>query len=189
MRSRASNVESWEWQELWTILLKQFKRILAEQQQIELSETDINHIAEQATNQNSSDAMVKQVAEGMRNAVKESLDVLSQYNLTFEQSLAASMDELEWETTADFIELANIKTNAELRISAGSSLLLGLGDLNHVTDAWKAYRHGKNDPEDVDAVIARRALVFASGVKYDPDESAQWEESVLSWMSEVEGSS
>jgi hypothetical protein len=40
--------------------------------------------------------------------------------------------------------------------------LAALGDTRYNDYLWQTYQHGKDDPEDVDAVIAKRALAFVS---------------------------
>ncbi|NOG48943.1 MAG: hypothetical protein HND48_05395 [Chloroflexi bacterium] len=64
------------------------------------------------------------------------------------------------DTTADFLSLANEKVNAELRISAGSALRLLFGESAALRDVLTTAKHGADDPEDVDAVIAVRALAY-----------------------------
>ena len=68
-----------------------------------------------------------------------------------------------WETTADFIELANYKSNAELRISAGSTLLLMLAETDYVPYLL-AVIDADDGIMDVDAALAQRALCHAAGV-------------------------
>jgi hypothetical protein len=99
----------------------------------------------------------------MREIVDESIAVLRGWNLTYAQSLATPMDAMPgWETTADFLMLANEKGNAELRISSGSALLAGLGDSAYTPYLRDCMQHGAHDPEDVDAVIAQRVLDFVA---------------------------
>jgi hypothetical protein len=64
-----------------------------------------------------------------------------------------------WHTTAEFLEVANEKSNAELRIAVGGALLLALGD-----DTFADYlRFLVANPalDEVSAVMARRVLEFA----------------------------
>ncbi|MEP7293700.1 MAG: hypothetical protein ABI835_18070, partial [Chloroflexota bacterium] len=86
--------------------------------------------------------------------------VLRRWNLSFEQSLDTEMTEIPgWESTAEFLEIANEKANAELRISTGVSLVAALGD-------WRFERElrflaGRAD--DLDGVIAGRVLEMGKG--------------------------
>jgi hypothetical protein len=66
-----------------------------------------------------------------------------------------------WETTAEFLDIANEKSNAELRISAGSALILVLGD-----DRYKDYlTFLVENPalDDVSAIMAKRIFDFIGG--------------------------
>jgi hypothetical protein len=61
--------------------------------------------------------------------VTESEGVLAKMGLTFIEALDTPMDKISgWETTAEFLELANEKSNAELRITLGAALALAFGD-------------------------------------------------------------
>jgi hypothetical protein len=61
--------------------------------------------------------------------VTESEGVLAKMGLTFIQALDTPMDQISgWESTAEFLELANEKSNAELRITLGAGLALAFGD-------------------------------------------------------------
>jgi len=90
--------------------------------------------------------------------VSESEAVLAGYSLTFAESLAAAMTDIPgWETTADFLALAEIKTNAELRISTGSALVTALGDARF--GAHLKTLVARAEP-DLDTVIAARVLAL-----------------------------
>lgn len=59
--------------------------------------------------------------------LQESEDQLAQWGMTFAQSLATPMVEMSgWESTAEFLELATLKSNAELRIASASLVLIWL---------------------------------------------------------------
>jgi hypothetical protein len=90
--------------------------------------------------------------------VAESESVVAGMGLTFVKSLDTPMDQVAgWETTAEFLELANEKSNAELRITLGAALALAFGEgrfrpyLQHLADG---------DYGD-ETIIARRVLDFA----------------------------
>ena len=142
-------------------LLKQFKRLLAERN-VELTHNAMQTIAQQAA----SGQDVPQRAElqaALRDIVAESVQVLQErFDLNFAQALATpSVD--GWQTTAEFLELHNIKSNAELRISAGATLLALLGDAHHAGHLLTVIRQDAGT-NDVDAVFARRGLSHLTGV-------------------------
>lgn len=179
MRNRAENVSQWTAEELITILLRQFKRLLSDHG-VELTDAEIKSLAFNAAGRVLNGQRTEQVRVAIREIIAESLDVLAQWGMSYAQSLKTGMDEMAgWETTADFLTLANEKGNAELRISAGASLLACLGDTRHADKLWDVYQHGVDDPEDVDAVIAHRALSFAAQV----DEKARdWRTQIQNWL-------
>lgn len=163
MRNRAQNVWSWSIEELALILLRQFKRLLAERG-ADRTDTELRALAERAAERAVAEADAI-VLEALRQIIVESEALLAGWGLSFEQSLGTGMDDMPgWETTADFLAIANEKINAELRISAGAALLTLLGDARYAAHALAGVRHGLHDAEDVDAVINLRALAFAAGV-------------------------
>jgi hypothetical protein len=100
--------------------------------------------------------------------VTESEAVLRDMGLSFIQSLDTPMDKLPgWETTADFLELANEKANAELRITLGAALALALGGERRFVPYLLHVAAGDYGDE---TSIARRALLFVTGIPLDaPD--------------------
>jgi hypothetical protein len=178
-RNRATNVLKWTDEEYWLILLRQFKRLLAEQGQ-DLADAELRILADRMTKRQ----LQSEPETGMRAAlialVEESLNVLRKLGLDYARSLETEMDQLSgWETTADFIALANEKANAELRISVGAALLAGLGDDRFADVLLTTYLHGKDDPEDVDAIIAQRALGFAAQI---PASQPEWQSKIATWL-------
>jgi len=167
MKNRAQNVWTWTIEELTLILLRQFKRLIAERG-ADWTDADLKLLAARAAQRavNEGDAPV---IAALREIVAESEALLAGWGLTFAQSIVTGMEDMPgWDTTADFLSLANDKINAELRISAGSALLALLGDMHYAPHALVAVKHGIRDPEDVDAVITLRALAFTAQI----DESA-----------------
>jgi hypothetical protein len=175
-RNRAENAANWDIEKLVAILLRQFKRLLSERG-VELTEAGIQRLAGDAANRTTgTDPVATGVRRAMTGIVEESLAQLAAWDLDYARALATPMDQMPgWETTADFLELANAKGNAELRISAGASLLAFMGDTRFAGELLACYDHGRDDFEDVDAVIARRALAFASGLA---PESPDWRERI-----------
>jgi hypothetical protein len=157
--------------------MKQFTRLLAESG-VNLTTQHIAKITiDTATNQPLPPDEAD-VREGLRNIVAQSENELQgRFGLTFSQALATDMSGIGgWETTADFLELANIKSNAELRISAASSLLLMMGDAYYAAHVLSVI-HADNGIMDVDACIACRALCHYASV--DPH--------APNWLAQVKG--
>jgi hypothetical protein len=154
--------------ELLAVLLRQFRRLLLAHG-LPLSDADAAIIAAALARQDRSDPRMDRLRLGLVALVEESEGVLAGMGLTFAQSLRADMADLQgWESTADFLELAEQKANAELRISAGSSLLVLLGErrfgeyLQAVLD-----RAAETGQPDLDSVIAERVLQAVSEPKKD----------------------
>lgn len=178
---RATNAEYWEFDKLVAILLRQFRRLLAEKD-IDLTEADIRQMGEQVANRAPLDPRTPAITEALSELVQESVGALAQWNLTFAESLATSMTDMSnWQTTADFLEVANEKINAEVRISAGVSLMVALGDYRYAAVLLQAIDHDlKTEGRlDVDAVIAKRALLFAAGLSTDADD---WRGKLQAWL-------
>ncbi len=142
-------------------LLKQFnKPTLLGQRGVQVSKHEIDAIGEVLVEEQSLPDIVVDINLALRDIVQESITLLHEkFGLTFEQALQTSdiSEVADWETTADFLEIANEKSNAELRISAGCSLMAFLGDVSlaeHLLTVIKV-DEGAND---VDAMIAKRAL-------------------------------
>jgi hypothetical protein len=147
--------ETAPYEELFTVLLRQFKRPLAGHG-IDLSDQDAaviaGHIVRGEQN-NHTKAMI----QGLIDVIAESEHVLEQWGLPFEKSLDVKMENLDtWESTAEFLDLANEKINAELRISAASALILALGDARYMP----YLQHLANGDYGDETIIARRALAF-----------------------------
>ncbi len=143
--------------ELLTILLRQFKRPLLSQG-ITLSDAEAAAIAEQIDARAPLSEKAIAVRDALIKLIIESEGVLAAWGLTFAQSLDADMSDIPgWESTADFLELANAKANAELRISTGAALVTALGD--------GRFRHHlgaliQRAQPDLDTVIAERVLAL-----------------------------
>ncbi len=90
--------------------------------------------------------------------IRASEAVLAQWQLSFAQALITPMDAISgWESTADFLEIANEKANAELRIATSAALLTALGALDFRAYLVEVVARGAAD-DDLDAVIAARVL-------------------------------
>jgi hypothetical protein len=180
---RAGNADNWELDKLVVILLRQFKRLL-DQHSVELSNSDMERIGQAVTQRAESDAQARAAAAALLDIIAESENVLAGWNLTFAESLRTDMNALGgWESTADFLQLANEKVNAEVRISAGSALALLLGERRHAPHLLAAIEHDLETLGhlDVDAVIARRALLHAAQI---PPEAPDWLARAHDWAAQ-----
>lgn len=165
--------------ELTALLLRQFKRPLAAQG-VNLSDADIAALS--AAVHRAPPPAAAPVRAGLRAAIAESEAVLARWGLTFRQSLQTTMTDIPgWQSTAEFLQIAEEKANAELRIAAGAALLAALGDLAYVPHLLDLIAH---DPDDLDAIIARRVLTLVSGIAPDaPD----WAGQVRAWAEQQGG--
>lgn len=162
------------------ILLPQFRRLL-EQRDIQLTQADIETLSNSIT-EKTIPADYEVLKEAFRDIVQESIaELQNRFNLNFAESLHASMKQLvDWEktTTANFLEVANHKNNAELRISAGSSLLVAWGDLQYA-DYLLTVIEADGNADDVDAVIAKRVLAHVSDISLDQKD---WLQAIHNWL-------
>lgn len=171
--------------DIFNLLLTQFKRLMVERK-VKISAHDIRHYADSVTKHALSPADAAPMIKVMDELISESEQELQQrFSFSFAQSLGTDMTDIDmWETTADFLELANIKSNAELRISAGSALMCLLGDYRYVHHLLTVIEQDPNIT-DVDAVIAKRALVHAARIEAD---AADWLSRVRKWHQSLRGS-
>jgi hypothetical protein len=180
----AGNVENWDFDKLIAILIRQFARPLAAHN-VEYSEAQIQEIAHNVATRVQPDDHIKPLRDALINIIQESEQVLGQWNLTFARSLQTPMTDMPgWETTADFLDIANEKVNAEVRISAGASLLTTLGDPRYAPYLLQAIDHdlAVSGALDVDAAIARRALLFAADVG---STDADWLAQLRQWVAQT----
>lgn len=146
-------------EELLTILLRQFRRPLATRQ-IQFSDADAAALAKRIISREPLTEADETIRAALVELVRESESVLARWSLTFEQSLKTPISEMSgWESTADFLEIAAEKANAELRISTGAALLVALGDRGFIPHLLSVIHSA--DP-DLDTVIAERVLALAN---------------------------
>ena len=166
--------------ELLTILLRQFRRPLATRG-VALTDSDASEIASAVVQRAALTEKAQAVRAALAELVAESEGVLAKWNLTFEQSLATEMGDIPgWTTTAEFLDVANEKANAELRISTGAALLAALGNYRTTHHLLTIVERSGADA-DLDEVIARRVLLFASGI---PSDDADWLDRLRAWVRE-----
>ncbi len=156
MRDPTHALSSAPLDDVLALLLKQFKRLLAAKG-VSLTDADIETIVGQVAARNPQDGRIPAIRAALVALVEESEAVLARWNLTFPQALDTNMDAIPgWESTAEFLDIANEKSNAEIRIAAGAALLAAFGDLR-----YRPYlTHLAAGDYDVDAIFARRVLAF-----------------------------
>lgn len=156
--------------ELLSVLLRQLKRPLGTQG-FKLTDSDAQRLAQERVRGQTPEGTVELLA-ALAGLVRESQTVLAGWGLTFQKSLAADLSSIGgWQTTAEFLDIANEKSNAELRITLGAALgLVFGGNKTYVPDLLFLARGDYGD----ESVIACRALSFAAGIEADaPDWLAQ----------------
>lgn len=162
--------------DLLVILLRQYKRLLAERG-IELTEAGIQALAQQMAEGSPPDDPAQAVRAVLADLVEESVAVLAQRNMTFAQSLQTDMADVPgWTTTAEFLEIANEKGNAELRIASASALLAALGDLRYADYLLAAIAH---EPYEIETAAGRQVLSLASAIVPN---APNWAALVRDWL-------
>lgn len=146
--------------ELLSVLLSQLRRPLAAHG-LDLTDADCDEIGQQIAEHSELGERGDQLRAALNGVIDESAAVLAAWGLHFEEAIKTGVDALPgWETTADFLEVATEKTNAELRISTGVALLTAAGDSHHI-GIVKFLASGKaGEDSDVEAIIAQRILGF-----------------------------
>jgi hypothetical protein len=168
---RARTFDSAPIDELLSILLRQLKRPLAAHG---FSIADAEQLARECVSAQPI-PRAPELIVALRAVVKESQRVLEAIGLTFEQSMRVGMEAVKgWETTAEFLDLANEKSNAELRITLASGLGLVFGLERAFAPDLLFLAKGDYGDE---SVIARRCLAFAARVDHRaPDALKQIED-------------
>ncbi len=163
---RAAAYENAPLEDLLTVVLRQWKRPLAAHH-LQITDAEAAEMAA-AIVRHEPDPRLSALSTALQALAAESEALLAGWNLTFAQSLDAEMSAVPgWESTAEFLEVAEQKTNAELRISTGAALLVAMGEKSYAPFLAALV---ERDVIDLDSAIARRVLLFASGVDAsDPD--------------------
>ncbi|MFZ4813407.1 MAG: hypothetical protein ACOYL5_02640 [Phototrophicaceae bacterium] len=166
--------------ELIEILLRQLRRPLAGVG-ADLDTPQIQDLAQALAVRAATYDPALGVRAGLARVIEDSRTVLAAWNLTFVQSLQSDMSALaeHWETTAEFLEIANAKSNAELRIATALALLIAFGTPHAADDVLFLLTHAEFDPES--AAILRRLVAFASKTE-DALGSAEWLELAEDWL-------
>lgn len=160
--------------DLLALLLRQFRGLL-QARGIDLSESERHALALRLSEQSTLSEADNAVCAALIDIVTESESVLAAWGLDFAQSIRTEMADMpNWESTAEFLEVANEKGNAEMRIASAAALVTALGDYRFVPHLITAY---EQDPHELDGVIARRVLLRVSGLEETPD----WVAQVRAW--------
>ncbi|MBZ0296581.1 MAG: hypothetical protein K8L99_28730 [Anaerolineae bacterium] len=162
--------------DLIVVLLRQYKHLLSERD-ISLTEADIQSTAQHIVARQALDDREQAIRAVLATLVEESQTVLDQWHLSFAQSLETEMTNIPgWETTAEFLEIANEKGNAELRIASGSALAVALGDYLFAPHLLTVLDH---DPNELEGMVARRVLTLVSGVDAEVED---WQAQIQQWI-------
>lgn len=177
--NREKALEDAPLQDLLAILLRQYRQLLA-QHDVALTEADIRLLALRLAEGTLPEADALPIRLALITLVEESEQVLARWSLTFEQALKTDMADMPgWETTAEFLELATEKGNAELRIASASALIAALGDMRYAGHLLAAVDH---DPHEIETVVARRVLSQACGVN---PRAGNWQERIEGYLRRV----
>jgi hypothetical protein len=158
LSKRLSTLQTAPLADLIAVVLRQFRRPLAAHG-LELTDSTAADLAAAAA-AHQHHPLIPSLRGALAAAVAESLAVLDQWGLTFQSALDTPMDAIPgWTTTAEFLALAEAKSNAELRIALGAILLYALGDHRYADIVrWLADRAGDPAAADFDSILARRVL-------------------------------
>lgn len=153
-----------------SLLLRQFKSLLAARGQ-DLSQQQIQEVAADMASRRS---ISPPLVAAMKDIVTESLTLLqTRWGLSFSQSLASDMSAIGgWDTTEEFLNIANEKSNAELRIAAGSAVLVMMGETSYARYLYDVIEDD-GGIFDIDATIARRALLHAADLSFDVEDALE----------------
>ena len=149
--------------EVLLVLLRHFRQILADGG-LGLTEDTSRELARALASGEphaAMDALMLILAE----LVEASLGELqTRWQLDFAAALRADMSSIGgWETTAEYLELANDKAELETRIAGGSALLVAAGRSQYAANLIDVIEYDAG-ALDIDAVVAKRVLLHVSGV-------------------------
>lgn len=125
-------------------------------------------------------AKANSVMQAVAARVDGHVDALQmRWQVDFAASLRADMTAIgPWRSTAEFLELANDKAEAETDIALGSALLVAGGRREYALYLLDAHAHDAG-AGDIDAAIARRILLHVSGVD---GSRADWQAQLRRWL-------
>ena len=139
--------------EILIFLLKQLRRPLLAQG-FPPSQMDEATLAQRLMQR---DASLTGLHEALQNVLQESETQLAEWGLNFTEALGTPLGKMSgWETTADFLELATLKSNAELRIASASLLLVWLDAPR--SRPYLAFMVAHPHYDELSSIIAQRVL-------------------------------
>ena len=164
--------------EIILILLQHFRASLAEAG-LTLGADEARELAgaiADGTAQAKADGALRHIAEIVDGHLTR---LSSRWQLDFATSLRADMAAIgPWRSTAEFLELANEKAEAEIGIALGSALLVAAGQGDYAPYLLDVLEQDAGD-FDIDAAIARRILLHVSGVD---GARADWLAQLRRWL-------
>ncbi len=122
---------------------------------------------------------VKDLAAALISIVEDNLKTLrDRLSVDFAGSLAADITQVaDWQSTADFLSIANEKAGAEQAIMIASALLVACGKSQYASYLIEVIEDDAG-ALDVDAVIARRILLHVGAIdsvnKDTPSQARAW---------------
>ena len=158
----ASQLQEQPIADILRILLLQFQNLFSEHG-LETPNSDIPTLARVIADGQVATPQFDQMRAILKQLISASEKLLQEkWGWSFAESFTTPQIP-HWETTAELVEFANEKNNAELRISAGSSLLVALGEKDSAIYLLTVIEHD-GGVNDADAVIAKRVLQHISGI-------------------------
>ena len=149
--------------DILNLLLRQFSEELAEAG-LRLGDETINQLSRDLASRLAS-GTASALVDVLIPLVDDNLNQLnSRWNLRFPEFLAAESSQIDnWQSTAELLKLANDKIEIEQRIVIGSALLVICGRHEYAEYLLDVLEYDMG-LMDLDAVIAKRALLHISGV-------------------------
>ena len=157
LTSPAAHLSTAPLDELISLLFQQFKKPFVEQG-IDTSPDALHRLTE-AAKAHQTLPETETIRTLLHTIIRESeASLRDEFGFTFAESLSKTMNEVTgWTSTAEFLDRANTKSTAELRISTASLLLAFLGDVTFVPHLRTVLADDAG-AQDVDGVLAMRAL-------------------------------
>lgn len=172
--SRAQTFATAPMQDILYVVLRQLRRPLASKG-VDISDAEAQSLAAARI---AGEALARpELITALLAVIEESEAVLAALGLTYVKSLDTDMATLGgWETTADFIDLAERKSNAELRITLAAGMALAYGQEQRYLPYLMHTAKGDYGDE---SSIAFRCICFAAGVESTQSDALQMSEARL----------
>ena len=172
--SRAQTFATAPMQDILYVVLRQLRRPLASKG-VDISDAEAQNLAAARI---AGEALARpELIAALLAVIEESEAVLAALGLTYVKSLDTDMATLGgWETTADFIDLAERKSNAELRITLAAGMALAYGQEQRYL---RYLMHTAKGDYGDETSIAFRCICFAAGVESTQSDALQMSEARL----------